>query len=107
MSRLRIGRADRGRRPTVRRRRFAAGFWRSGRRGRTGGPGKILAWLRREQVSPLPAVSTAAAILKRSGMVPERRRRRHATPSSSLIEASGANEVWCTDFKGWFRVGHG
>ena len=36
------------------------------------------------------------------------RRRGRATPSSGPLEnGQGPNEVWCADFKGWFRTGNG
>jgi len=49
----------------------------------------------------LPARSTISAILKRNGLVQERRPRRR-TPQSSfpLTAATEPNVVWCTDFKG-------
>lgn len=53
----------------------------------------------------LPAPSTMSAILKRNGLVQERRPRRR-TPQSTfpLAVATAPNVVWCTDFKGKFRV---
>jgi len=52
-----------------------------------------------------PALSTVAAILKRHGLVKERRPRRR-TPQSTfpLAAATEPNVVWCTDFKGKFKV---
>jgi transposase InsO family protein len=47
-------------------------------------------------------------ILKRHGLVVSRKRRRHATASSRpLSHCTAPNEVWCVDFKGWFRTGDG
>lgn len=56
-----------------------------------------------------PAESTVSNVLKRHGWIGPVRRRRRATPTppASLAKASGPNEVWCADFKGWFRVGSG
>lgn len=53
----------------------------------------------------LPAQSTMSAILKRNGLVHERAPRRR-TPQSTfpLAAATAPNVVWCTDFKGKFRV---
>jgi transposase InsO family protein len=75
---------------------------------RWGAP-KLLARLQREiGAAHCPAESTVSAILKRHGLSFARRRRRHATPSSwPLQHAHGPNEVWCVDFKGWFRTGDG
>lgn len=70
----------------------------------TWGPVTLLRALKDEGVGPLPAVSTVAGILKRSGLVAPRKKRQRATASESLIDATRPNEVWCTDFKGWFRV---
>ena len=55
-----------------------------------------------------PAASTIGALLKRAGLVVERRKR-HKTPpySEPLAHADGPNRVWCADFKGWFRTGDG
>lgn len=71
------------------------------------GPQKILDSLTKEGVASLPAPSTVAGILKRHGVVTPRKKHQRSTPSSSLIDAQAPNEVWCTDFKGWFRVGTG
>lgn len=55
-----------------------------------------------------PAASTIGAMLKRAGLVVERRKR-HKTPpySEPLAHADGPNRVWCADFKGWFRTRDG
>lgn len=70
---------------------------------------KLLAWL--EEHEPwwlLPAASTVTAILKRHGLVPPRRGRRHCIPCRSpLADATSPNVVWSADFKGDFRVGDG
>ena len=55
-----------------------------------------------------PAVSTIASVLKAKGLVVNRKRRAHTPvqrPPYAL--AASANDVWCTDFKGWFRTGEG
>lgn len=71
------------------------------------GPRKLRAWLLRRGVAA-PAASTIGEILKRSGMVKPRRRRRRSTPSQQPFAACTApNQVWCIDFKGEFRVGDG
>lgn len=72
----------------------------------TWGPKKLGVVLMNERPElAWPAVSTFAAILKRHGLVKERRPRRR-TPQSTfpLAAASAPNIVWCTDFKGKFRV---
>lgn len=72
----------------------------------TWGPKKLHAYLSREQPRlVLPSRSTIAEILKRNGMI-EARRPRRRTPQSTfpLAAATAPNVVWCTDFKGKFRV---
>ena len=55
----------------------------------------------------LPSASTVSAILKRHGLVKERRRRRHpAARSGPLTAAQAPNEVWAVDYKGQFRLGN-
>lgn len=55
-----------------------------------------------------PAESTVSNILQRHGLTRQRRRRHRATPSPGpLGRAGGPNELWCVDFKGWFRTGNG
>lgn len=56
-----------------------------------------------------PAESTVSNVLKRHGWVGQVRRRNRAVPTfpAALANASGPNEVWCADFKGWFRVRNG
>ena len=70
------------------------------------GPKKLETYLQREQPElHLPARSTIAQVLKRNGLIEERRVRRR-TPQSTfpLAAATAPNVVWCTDFKGKFRV---
>jgi transposase InsO family protein len=75
----------------------------------TWGPRKLLAYLQRtEQRAEWPAPSTVGDLLRRHGLVVVRRRRRRptATPTDLQIP-SAANQLWCADFKGWFRTGNG
>jgi transposase InsO family protein len=73
------------------------------------GPAKLRARLQREAPEIVwPAKSTIGEILKRAGLTAPRHKRRKATPSQSpLSHAEAANQVWCADFKGWFRCGDG
>ena len=75
----------------------------------TWGSKKILAvLLRTDPGGQFPARSTIDAILKRAGVVVPRGVRRRRQPSSPpVVEATGPNEVWSIDYKGWFRVGDG
>lgn len=73
------------------------------------GPRKIRdALVLKEPQVVWPAASTIGEILDRHGLVARRRRRRHATPSCApLAHCAASNDVWCVDFKGWFRTGDG
>jgi len=58
--------------------------------------------------SAIPAASTIGALLKHKGLVKSRqRRRRWPHPPVELTTAEQPNEVWATDFKGWFRTRDG
>lgn len=73
----------------------------------TWGPKKLRACLLRVG-RPSPACSTIGTLLKREGLsVP--RRRVHRTPpyTQPFVDCQGPNELWCIDFKGWFRTGDG
>jgi putative transposase len=70
------------------------------------GPKKLRAWLERANPGEAwPAPSTIGLLLKRRGLIGERRKRLR-TPRSSepLAAATAPNVIWCTDFKGCFRV---
>lgn len=55
-----------------------------------------------------PSESTVSNVLQRHGLSRKLRRRHRATPSQEpLAHCEGANQVWCADFKGWFRTGDG
>lgn len=73
------------------------------------GPKKLVALLHdQEPEVSWPAVSTAGSILERAGLVRHRRRRKRTAPwSQPFSEARYPNDVWCIDFKGWFRTADG
>lgn len=74
------------------------------------GPRKLLALLgRRRPKLALPAPSTVGLWLKAEGLVkPRRRARRGETIGQGPFPPVLApNDVWCTDYKGEFRVGNG
>ena len=53
--------------------------------------------------SAWPATSTMGEIVKRAGLVVQRRKRRRTEPyTEPLAHAVESNRVWCADFKGWF-----
>ena len=71
------------------------------------GPVKLKAWLEGKLPKiDWPAPSTIGEILKRHGLTVERKKR-NKTPAAShpLADAVAPNDVWCADFKGWFRCG--
>ena len=73
------------------------------------GPKKLRAFLRRENATAIwPAASTIGDLLRRAGLSEPRRRRRTAIPTSQPFQPVIApNDLWCIDFKGWFRTGDG
>ena len=73
------------------------------------GPRKLRAVLMREHPGIVwPAASTMGGLLRSEGLVPRRRlRRRLPSPERPFRAAAGPNDVWCIDFKGWFRTGDG
>jgi putative transposase len=75
----------------------------------TWGPRKILGWLEGKHAGVvLPAPSTVGDLLRQHGLVQPRRRRRSTSPyAPGLTQPNGANDVWCADFKGQFRLGSG
>ena len=73
------------------------------------GPKKLRAkLLERAPEQRWPAPSTIGELLRRTGLSAPRKRRRRAIPNAGRLRAPlGANELWCIDFKGWFRTGDG
>ena len=56
----------------------------------------------------IPARSTVHAVLDRHGLVAHaRRRRRFKAEGTELSQALLPNDLWCTDFKGEFKLGNG
>ena len=73
------------------------------------GPRKLLAMLRRRDPQIIwPAPSSIGDLLRREGLSEPRRRRRRAEPvTQPFSSVNAANDVWCADFKGWFRTADG
>ena len=75
------------------------------------GPRKLLAWLCKHhpsRVDEFPAASTYGDLLRRTGHVsPRRRRRKPENPVANPLHTEAANDVWTADFKGEFRMGNG
>lgn len=75
----------------------------------TWGPVKVRAWLERNAPKTTwPVASVIGALFDREGLTVRRRLRRRSPPSSApFASCEAANDVWCIDFKGWFRTGDG
>ena len=72
------------------------------------GPRKLLDLMsRRHPRWDLPAVSTAARILAKQGLVRPRRRHRRAHPGCPKSIPQGPNDIWAADYKGQFRLKDG
>ena len=71
------------------------------------GPRKLHAWLiRNRSHTQWPSVSTIGRILKRRGKIIPRRRSLRTPPYNRPFQGClGPNDIWCADFKGWFRMG--
>jgi transposase InsO family protein len=73
------------------------------------GARKLRLWLQRQQpATAWPAASSIGELLKREGLILPRKSRRKTPPNGQpLAHAKAPNELWCVDFKGWFRCGDG
>jgi transposase InsO family protein len=54
----------------------------------------------------IPCVSTVNRIIKRNGLIIERKRRPRVKPVYPIFIPQACNEVWSADFKGKFRLGN-
>lgn len=77
------------------------------RRHPTWGPRKLKAVVEQRTGRMMPSASTIGDALIRAGLVKRRKSRgRFPRPASGLLSAADApNDVWCTDYKGHFRLG--
>ena len=73
------------------------------------GPRKLVAYLRREQPGQeWPVASSIGDLLRREGLSHPRRKRQRTPPfTQPLAHVTAPNQVWCVDYKGWFRCGDG
>lgn len=73
------------------------------------GPRKLRAVLQhRAPQEAWPAPSTIGDLLRREGLSQRRRRRRRAVPlTQPFLPILQPNDLWCIDFKGWFRTADG
>ena len=70
------------------------------------GPRKVRAQLKRKYPElELPAISTIGYLLKKEGLVKERKKRRHVPPyTQPFLECTEPNDVWSLDYKGQFYM---
>jgi len=74
----------------------------------TWGPLKLRAWLLEHEKLRCPAASTIGELLKKRELLQPRRRRRGVEAYvDGLSTPTQANDLWCIDFKGQFRMGNG
>ena len=75
----------------------------------TWGPKKLRAFLmERAPGVSWPATSTIGDLLRREGLSRPRKRRRTPVPvSQPFAPVRAPNDLWCIDFKGWFRTRDG
>jgi transposase InsO family protein len=66
-----------------------------------------LRWRLAQQHAPVPSASTIGRLLRENGRVRRRERVARAQGTGTLAAAGEPNQVWCIDFKGWFRTGDG
>ena len=73
------------------------------------GPKKLHRLLRQRFGERTPSMATIARMLNRFGRVRQRRTRRPLSivEKAPTVTATGPNEVWTVDFKGWWRSGDG
>ncbi|HEY3846654.1 MAG TPA: integrase core domain-containing protein [Acetobacteraceae bacterium] len=73
------------------------------------GPRKLRAvLLRAHPQEAWPAASTLGDLLRREGLVAAAGRRHRPEPvTQPFVTPSAPNDLWCIDFKGWFRTGDG
>jgi transposase InsO family protein len=73
------------------------------------GARKLKAYLQRKHPGERwPAASTIGELLQREGLVIGRKQRRKVPPYRQPFQvAEEPNQLWCADFKGWFRTGDG
>jgi putative transposase len=77
-------------------------------RRRHWGPRKLKAVLQHNHPElKIPAASTIGDLLRRRGLCQARRRRLRAQPGQPFAQVRGPNDLWCADFKGWFRTADG
>ena len=73
------------------------------------GPRKLRSWLQSHCPNHAwPAASTIGVLLHREGLAQNRKLRRRTPPYTQPFAGTDqANQVWCVDFKGWFRTRDG
>jgi transposase InsO family protein len=72
------------------------------------GPRKVIARLRNEKPGEnWPADSTVSTILRKHGLINQRKYRHHTPPyTKPFLACDQSNRVWSADYKGQFRMGN-
>src|SRR5262245_25431290 len=70
------------------------------------GPKKILAYLTSDKpLEEWPSTTTIGKVLQSKGLTQARKhRKRFPAKTNPLSHCQEANDVWCIDFKGWFKT---
>jgi len=55
----------------------------------------------------IPALSTISLILKRNGLIKERKKHRRVEPKKPKFIPEFCNDIWSADYKGKFKMGNG
>jgi len=78
------------------------------RRRRHWGPRKLKRILEHNHPElQIPAASSIGDLLRRKGLCRRPQRRLRAQPGQPFAQVTGPNDLWCADFKGWFRTADG
>ena len=72
------------------------------------GAPKLKSYLERKNLSmTFPAISTVHSILERNNLIEKKKRRnKYRSTGTNLRQANEANDLWCADFKGQFKLGN-
>ncbi len=75
----------------------------------TWGPKKVYAWLQSNRPEIVwPSTTTIGNLFDKYGLTVARKfRRRVPGKTAPLVHCKQSNDVWCTDFKGWFLTADG
>lgn len=66
---------------------------------------KLHAFLRKQELNPLPSPSAIQRFLKKSGLIQAKKKRERPSVNIAkpFVRVQAPNELWTVDFKGWWR----